>query len=420
MTSPAVAPNAELPASERARGRRLAIVSHPAGMTFRMVLTQHLPTLALIALGASELVVGIQNALVFACIALQLPTLRLMARIPKRTILVRSHFFSVFWATPLIFFAALADSPYAIPVAMVCFAMVSAGNGVGDGVWFPLLRGFMEPNSVGRFFGVLRSGWHCALILYFVGSNWWLGAHPGSFGPLFAVAWALGVIRVPFIVRLPERSERSEAGIRMREAWALLRNARLRRYLSAAAGTHAVRAATVPFVLVMLRRTMGWGEADALWTTVAVFGGGFLSLYLWGMVVDRIGAVPVFVGTILLQSLLIFGLAVGIEPGVPVWVVVLWFLGHSVLLAGFGVADTQIVFHLAPEQAPARTIVVSATVSGLVAGLLPVVVGASLNASLPVDPSEGLPVYRSFLFSMALLQVLVCIPALRSRWLDEE
>jgi MFS family permease len=388
-------------------------------MTFRMVCTQHLPTLALVALGASELVVGVQNALVFACIALQLPTLRLVARIPKRTILVWSHFFSVLWATPLIFFAALADSPHAIALAMLCFAMVAAGNGVGDGVWFPLLRGFMEPNSVGRFFGILRSGWHCALILYFVGSNLWLGSNPGSFGPLFAVAWALGLIRVPFIVRLPERSERSEEGIRVREAVALLRESRLRRYLVASAGTHAVRAATAPFVLVMLRRSMGWSEADALWTSVAIFSGGLASLYLWGIVADRVGAIPVFAGTILAHSLLILGLALWVEPGLPVWSMVLWFLTHSILISGFGVADTQIVFHLAPEHAPARTIVVAATMSGLLAGLMPVLAGAGLDTALPADPSLGLPVYRNFLFGMALLQAAVCIPVLGRGRLEE-
>ena len=72
--SPSIAP----PLSEdlRTRGRRVAIASHPAGNTFRMVFTQHLPTLALVGIGASEFEVGVQNSFVFLFIALQLPTLR--------------------------------------------------------------------------------------------------------------------------------------------------------------------------------------------------------------------------------------------------------------------------------------------------------------------------------------------------------
>ena len=81
--APESAADAPLDDEARARGRRLAITGHPAGMTFRMVFSQHLPTLALVALGASELLVGVQNALVFACIALQLPVLRLVAILPN-------------------------------------------------------------------------------------------------------------------------------------------------------------------------------------------------------------------------------------------------------------------------------------------------------------------------------------------------
>ena len=56
---------APLDDEQRARGRRLAITSHPAGMTFRMVFTQHLPTLALVSLGAGEFWVGLQASFAF-------------------------------------------------------------------------------------------------------------------------------------------------------------------------------------------------------------------------------------------------------------------------------------------------------------------------------------------------------------------
>jgi len=166
---PASAPRAPLSQAQRARGRRLAISSHPAGMTFRMVFTQHLPTLALVALGASELQVGLQGAFVYAFIALQLPTLGAVGRVSKRRILVSAHVFAVAAATPLLFYAALAErgGSGAIAVALASFGFTAAGICVGDTVWFPLLRAYVEADRVGRFFGALRTGWHLALIGFF-------------------------------------------------------------------------------------------------------------------------------------------------------------------------------------------------------------------------------------------------------------
>jgi len=59
----AVEPESLLSEAQCALGRRLAWSSHSAAMTHRFVFTQDLPTLALISLGASETVLGIQRSL---------------------------------------------------------------------------------------------------------------------------------------------------------------------------------------------------------------------------------------------------------------------------------------------------------------------------------------------------------------------
>src|SRR5690606_38466068 len=74
--------------AERRRGRRLAVLSHPAGMTHRTLYTEQLPTLALVGLGASEALVGLQRAFEPASQLLQLVALRAVGRVRKRTILV--------------------------------------------------------------------------------------------------------------------------------------------------------------------------------------------------------------------------------------------------------------------------------------------------------------------------------------------
>jgi predicted MFS family arabinose efflux permease len=408
---PVVAP--PLPEALRTRGRRLAIASHPAGNTFRMIFSQHLPTLALVGLGASELQVGLQSSFVFLFIALQLPTLRAVGHFSKRTILLASHGFALVAALPLVFWSSIESLPGAAPVgvAMASFALVAVGLCVGETVWFPLLRGFVEPERIGRFFGTLRTGWHLALILFYAASQRWLEQHPGGFGALFGAGFALGAIRTFLIARLPERSERTGERIRAREALALARDPRVRGYLLTVAWTHAVRVAAVPFAIVMLRRVGGVSDGDVIYTTVAFFTGGLVSLYGWGRVVDRAGAVPVLRATLVGQALVIGALA-GFTPGdQALLAMVVWFFAVSVLAAGFGLADTHLLFGLAPPEAPARTLVVGAVVVGTVAGLAPVLAGAALEGLLT---GEGdLSVYRGFFAVLGATALLALLPLRR-------
>lgn len=398
-----------LPAHERTRGRRLAIASHPFGMTFAMVFTQPLPTLALLALGASETQVGVQMALVNACLLLQLPTLRLVARVPKRRILVGAHALALLAALPLLDFRALAAGGGA-SVALLAFAGVTAAISASNTVWFPLLRAYVEPDRIGRFFGTLRTGWHLTLIVYFLASQAWLAGHPGDFAPLFGLAWTLGLARIALIARLPERSERTGERIRIREAVALAREPAMRRYLLGVAWGRAAQAATLPFVVTAMRREAGFSEAQVVLTTVALFAGGLASLYLWGRAVDRVGAAPVFRFTALGMGALVLCLvALGGAGPAALAALVAFFFTYSALSAGFGVADTHVLFQLTPSHAPSRALVLGAVCVGSVAGLAPALAGVLLDSAL-AGASDRLAVYRSFFTAMAAIQALAFLP----------
>jgi MFS family permease len=403
---------APLPSRAQARGRRLAIASHPFGMSFQMVFTQSLPTLALLALGASETFVGLQSALVQGCLLLQLPTLRAVGRLPKRRILVGAHLVALLAATPLLGFRQLAhaEAGQGLALALGAFALVAAGISVSNTVWFPLLRSYVEPDRIGRFFGTLRTGWHLTLIFYFLGSQWWLARHPEDFAPLFGVAWLFGVLRVALISRLPEHSERTGERIRIRQALALARDPRMRRYLAGVAWCTGIRVATLPFVIVMLRREVGFSDAAVIVTTVASFAGGLVSLYLWGRAVDRMGAAPVFRWCCLGMGALVLALVFVSGAGTATLVaVVVFFFAHSVLAAGFGVADTHVLFRLTPAHAPSRALVLGAVSVGSVAGLTPLLAGGLLDVALE-GAATRLDVYRAFFAGMACLQALAFLP----------
>jgi predicted MFS family arabinose efflux permease len=289
--------------------------------------------------------------------------------------------------------------------------VTAVGINVANMVWFPLLNAYQEPGRVGRFFGALRTPWHLTLILFFAGSRLWLDRHPGEFGPLFGAAWVLGALRIAMIAWLPERSERGGERIRARDALSLLRTQPLlRRYLTGITWSAAVRLAFTPFAIVMLRRVVGFTSADVLYTTVAAYAGGLASLYLWGRAVDRLGPEPVFRWTALGMGALQVSLVAVSEPGTGtlVFVIANFFLAAA-LAAGFGVADTHVLFELTPPEAPTRTLVVAQVTASLLASLAPLGVGLVLDALL-ASAESPLGVYRGLLIVAGALQALSFLP----------
>jgi predicted MFS family arabinose efflux permease len=404
---------APLDDATRARGRRLAITSHPAGMTFWTVHTEHIPTLLLVSLGASEFQIGLQGAFLPGLQLLQLPTLRTIAQIPKRTILLLGQVAALLGALPLLFLDPLLSFGEATVrgIALVSFALVAAGLNVGNTVWFPMLRSYVDSNRIGHFFGLIRSSWHLALIVYFVSAQQWLLHNPGDYASLFAAAWLLGLLRMALIARMPERSERTEGKIRVREAFARVReDSKLRRYLVGVTLCAAIRTSTVPFAIVMMRREIGFSDSQILLTTLAYYGGGLVSLYLWGRVADRIGSAPVFrIPALGMASLLLLLVAIDSDSQRDLMLLLFFFFGFSLLTAGFGVADTRVLFQLSPPEAPARTLVISGVITNVIRALAPILVGVVLEQALGAS-DDRLAVYHGLFVGLAVLQVLAFIP----------
>jgi hypothetical protein len=406
---------AELEEAERERGRRLAVLSHPAGMTHRNVYTDQLPTLALVGLGASEAWIGLQRAFEPLSQLLQLPTLRAVGRLRMRTILVGGQLVAVAGGLPMVAYAALQGrGDAALALALASLWITAVGIVISQTVWFPLLRSYVEPGRIGAFFGVLRTGWHLTLIVYFLLAQRWLEAHPGGFGLLFGVATAAGVLRILLIVRLPEAPPAPEGRVRVRAALRLLRDhASIRRYLAGMVLFGAPRRAAVPFAIVMMRRSMGLSDADVMLATVAAFAGGFASLYAWGRAVDRFGAAPVFRGTALASALLLGGLA-AVGAQAPLTAMIAFFFVFTALASGFGVADTHVLFGLSPGREATPTIVVADVTTSLAYGAAPFLVGIALDAAITAgaDPTAA---YRVLFAAAAVVMALSPLPLHRFR-----
>jgi hypothetical protein len=382
-------------------------------MTFRTVFGEWLPTLALVGLGASEAVVGFQSAFDSLGHVVQLGVLRAVGRYSKRALLVAGQLVAVAGGVPLLAYASLQAAPadVAIGIVLASLAVTAFGNAICDTVWFPILRSYVEPGQVGRFFGTIRSVWHVMLIVYFLGAQLWLARHPGELAPLFGVGLLAGAIRVGLVTRLPERNERTGRPLRARDALAQLRtHPRLRRYLIGVGGQGALWTATVPFVIVLMRRVLGLSEAEVLASTVATYVGGLVSLYPWGRAVDAFGPARVFRWTSLGLAALLLALLALRGPGpLAAGGLVAFFFAASVLRSGFGVADTHVLFDLAPEDAPASLIVVATAMSYLPRAVAPFAVGFVLERVLAAG-TPPLAAYHGLFLAAAVLQALVYLP----------
>jgi hypothetical protein len=216
---------------------------------------------------------------------------------------------------------------------------------------------------------------------------------------------------VGLVARLPERNERTGRPIRARTALAELRtHPLLRRYLLGVGVQGALWTATVPFVIVLMRRVLGLSEAQVLATTVATYVGGLVSLYPWGHAVDAFGPARVFRWTSFGLAALLLALLAVREPGpFAAAALVAFFFLASVLRSGFGVADTHVLFDLAPEEAPASLIVVATAMSYLPRAVAPLAVGFALERLLAAGAAP-LAVYHGLFVAAAALQALVFLP----------
>jgi predicted MFS family arabinose efflux permease len=274
------------------------------------------------------------------------------------------------------------------------------------------LREYVESGGVGRFFGLLRTGWHLTLIAYYVAAQRWLAAHPGSFAPLFAVATACGLLRIMLVARLPEAPSERGQRIRMREVLGvLLRDRRLRAYLYGVGLCGASRRVVIPFSIVLMRRVLDLTEGQVLLATVAYFCGGFVSLYLWGRVVDRYGPRPVF-GSAGLLLAAVYCVLVAIAPAAEPLQMAGVFFAIAVLSSGFGVADTHVRFSVAPENAPLRHLVVSDVASSVMYGTAPLLTGLLLDAALSAGIAP-VAAYRAVFAAAAGATLLSLVPLRR-------
>ena len=140
--------------------------------------------------------------------------------------------------------------------------------------------------------------------------------------------------------------------------------------------------------------------------TVASFVGGLLALYAAGRLADRVGSAPIFRWSGLGLAALSLGFCFLSEPGEgSVALAAALFCGIAALSAAFGVADTNVLFTLAPADNPAPVLTAATSASAISYAAAPLLAGTALEIALAHGVNELLAYRVLFVVAAAAFAV---------------
>ena len=418
---------------ERLRGQRAMIVEGAfsramEGVTGGVVLAGFA-----LALGATDLEIGLVAAIPFLAQLAHVPTVAYLARFPDRRGL------AVWGAVGArILFFVLACRPFLSlplrPVAalvplLLAYATLATFSG---GAWQVWVRELVPRAELGRYFGrrmaILSAVGLVTLVAAGQFLQRWRGDPLVAFAVLFALGGVLGLVSAALLARAPSRisAARPDASL-LRTLRRPFADANYRRVLVFLSAWGFAANIALPFLSVMLLTTLGFGFGVvtllAALSQVANIGG----LRLWAPLTDRFGNKPVLG---LAGSVFLLGMGLwAFLPKTPgaTGTLVLAGVVHMLLgfaLAGLDVASNGIVMKLAAEDDAPAYLASASVAKALATGVAPLLGGLlatflsdrRFSVRLAWGGPEGESVVNAITFAgheyLFLASVVLCLYAL--------
>lgn len=345
-----------------------------------------------LALGATDLQIGALTAIPFLAQLAHLPALALLRRFPDRRPLVA-------WlagASRLLFFVVAAlpfvEGPFdrvdALVAVMLAYATLATLAGAGWQVW---VREMVPRERLGAYFGkrmailaavglvtLLVAGEVVALWSRFVPH-----APLAGFAVLFVVGGACGLASALVLGRAPSVVASGPAPLPLRDALRKPFADREYRCVLVFLGAWGFAAnLAVPFVSVVLLRTLGYSVALVTGLAALSLLANVAGLRLWAPFTDRFGNKPVL--GLSASVFLVTILAWALVPKVPGPLVLGAAFAVHVLLgfanAGLDVASTGLTMKMAPDDDIPAYLSSASLVKALLSGVAPILGGILVTA----------------------------------------
>lgn len=368
---------------ERAKGQRVMILEGVfsramEGVTGGVVLAGFA-----LALGASDFEIGLVAAIPFLAQLAHVPTVAYLARFPDRKGLALWGAIGarlLFFAMALLPFLALPLRPIAVLVPLlVAYATLATFSG---GAWQVWVRELVPREGFGRYFGRRMAVLSAIGLVTVLAAGQFLQRFPDprlAFGILFALGGTLGLVSAAILSRAPSRV--SEARPTASIASTLRRpvtDSNYRRLLVFLGAWGFAANIALPFLSVMLLRTLGFGFGVVTILAAVSQVANIAGLRLWAPLTDRFGNKPVLG---LAGSVFLVGMSVwAFVPKTPESTATLILAGvvHVLLgfaLAGLDIASNGIVMKLAPEDDAPAYLASASVAKALATGVAPLLGG---------------------------------------------
>ena len=340
-----------------------------------------------LALGASDLEIGLIAAIPFLAQLAHLPGVALLARFPDRRLLAVSYAAgarALFLLIAVIPFLDLPVRPLTVLIALlVLYAVLATLSGASWQVW---VRELVPRDRIGAYFGrrmgILSAVGLVTLLAAGQFLTWWRDTFPGQelarFSILFALGGLLGFLSAYLLSRAPSVPGQvvpaRDLGESLRRPF---RERNFRRLLVFLGAWGFAANFALPFVTVVLLRTLGYSLAVV--TLLAAFSqvANIVGFRLWAPLTDRYGNKPVlFVSaSIFLFAMIAWALLpkVATTPVLAAIFVLHVFFGLAT--AGLDLASNGVVMKLASEEALPSYLASASIVKAIATGVAPLLAG---------------------------------------------
>jgi len=276
-----------LPEPIRRRGQRRLIGLGISGVLNGNLIGQTM-SLFLLAVGASPFHLGLLATMMSLNQAIQLPSVQLMRRYGKVSLMIRARIPATVGAVAL---AALAftgePGPTMVWLAIAMLAARTLSMGVGNVAWWPLVRDNTAGSSMPAFIARMRMGQRACELVLPLAVGWHLGTAPSShrFGSLYVIAIFTTLLGALFVRGISERTEApSNVGL-MARIKELSKVSSIRRYFVFVLARHVIFTSMLPFFVVVLTER-GMTTIHFVWMGSVLALGQLLTLYFWGRLAE--------------------------------------------------------------------------------------------------------------------------------------